>query len=199
MRDIYPRWAQTMDFNYSYAPFDKKIYGSSVSLKTAFYFPGFLPNNGIKIRLEKEKQNPEIYLYANTVSIPRGYNNIISKDIELLSVDYFLPLAYPDFNVTSLLYFKRIRTSLFYDYASGPGNSFYQNSANGLIPLNKEPNKISFKSFGFELLADFHILRIPFMISGGVQSAWKAINELPSLELLLNIDLFGMTIGRRRM
>jgi hypothetical protein len=199
MRDIYPRWAQTMDFNYSYAPFDKKIYGSSVSLKTAFYFPGFLPNNGIKIRLEKEKQNPEIYLHANTVSIPRGYNNIISKDIELLSVDYFLPLAYPDFNVASLLYFKRIRISLFYDYASGPGNSFYQNSAKGLIPLNKEPNKISFKSFGFELLTDFHILRIPFMISGGVQSAWKAINELPSLELLLNIDLFGMTIGRRRM
>jgi retron-type reverse transcriptase len=50
-----------------------------------------------------------------------------------------------------------------------------------------------------ELLADFHLLRIPFMISGGVQSAWKNINEIPSIEILFNIDLFGFTIGRRRM
>jgi hypothetical protein len=57
----------------------------------------------------------------------------------------------------------------------------------------------SFKSYGFELLADFHILRIPFMISGGVQSAWKNVNESPSIELLFNIDLFGFTFGKRQM
>ena len=41
----------------------------------------------------------------------------------------------------------------------------------------------TFKSFGFELLADFHVLRIPFMISGGVQSAWKNISENPVFEI----------------
>ena len=41
IRDIYPRWAQIIDFNYCFAPFDKAIYGSAISLKTAFYFPGF--------------------------------------------------------------------------------------------------------------------------------------------------------------
>ena len=49
-RDIYPRWAQIADFNYCFAPFDKPIYGTDISLKTAFYFPGFLRNNGIKIK-----------------------------------------------------------------------------------------------------------------------------------------------------
>ncbi len=199
IRDIYPKWAQIIDLNYSFAPFDKKIYGSAISMKTSFYFPGFFPNNGIKIRIEKEKQIPAKSLFGNRVSFPRGYKNIISKEFDFLSVDYVLPLAYPDFNVSSLLYLKRIRTGLFYDYASGPGNSFYKNTANGLIPLYNHTYKESFRSFGFELMADFHILRIPFMISGGVQTAWKKISESPSFELLFNIDLYGMTIGRKPM
>ena len=198
-RDIYPRWAQIIDFNYCFAPFDRTIYGSSVSLKTAFYFPGLFPNNGIKIRLETEKQDPEKYLYSNFSSLPRGYSNIVSKQISFLSVDYVLPVAYPDFNVASLLYLKRIRTGLFYDYAAGPGNSMYKYTSNGLVPLYESAEKESLRSFGIELLADFHVLRIPFMISGGVQSAWKNINESPAIQLLFNIDLFGMTFGKRHM
>jgi len=199
LRDIYPRWAQVVDFNYCFSPWDKKIYGSAVSLKTAFYFPGLFPNNGIRIRLETEKQDPEKYLYQNFSALPRGYKNIISKDINFLSVDYVMPLAYPDFNIASLLYLKRIRTGLFYDYAAGPGNSIYQSTIKGLIPLYKTPEIESFKSFGLELLADFHVLRIPYMISAGVQSAWKNLNEPPSIELLFNINLFGFNFGKRQM
>jgi hypothetical protein len=198
-RDIYPRWAQIIDMNYCFAPFDKTIYGSSLSLKTVFYFPGFLSNNGIKLRLETEFQQPERFLYGNFSSIPRGYKNIISKEIRFLSVDYVLPLAYPDFNISSLLYLKRIRTGLFYDYAEGPGNSFYKFTSKGLAPLYNSSEKESFSSFGIELLGDFHVLRIPFMISGGVQAAWKSFNESPVVGLLFNIDLYGMTLGKKKM
>jgi hypothetical protein len=199
IRDIYPRWAQTLDFNYCYAPFDRNIYGSAISLNTAFYFPGFLPNNGIRIRLETEKQDPEKYLYQNFSSLPRGYYNIVFKQINFLSVDYVMPLIYPDLNLSSLLYLKRIRTGLFYDLAAGPGNSIYQYGTNGLIQMYSNSETESFKSFGIELLADFHILRIPYMISAGVQSAWRSVNEPPAFEFLFNINLFGLNIGRRQM
>ena len=200
IRDIFPRWAQTIDINYSFAPFDKKIYGTATTLKTAFYLPGLFPNNGIKLRFEREKQVPVMGIFlGNNVSLPRGYNNIFPQDIELLSADYFMPVAYPDFNAGSLFYLKRIRTDLFYDYASGPGNSFYGSTAKGLVPIYDNSDKVSFKSFGLELMADFHVLRIPYMISGGVQTAWMNLNERPSFKLLFNIDIFGLTIGRRRM
>lgn len=199
IRDIYPKWAQVIDFNYCFAPLDKAIYGSAISLKTAFYFPGFFVNHGVKIRLEAEKQDPEKYLYSNFSSLPRGYKNIIAKKIQFASVDYALPLLYPDFNIASLLYVKRIRAGLFYDYATGPGNSIYKYSANGLVPFYENAKRESFSSYGVQLLADFHLFRIPFMISGGVQSAWKSINQPPTIELLFNIDLFGMTIGKRKM
>jgi len=197
-RDIYPRWAQVIDMNYCFAPFDRSIYGSAVALKTAFYFPGLFANNGIKIRLEAAKQDPGKYLYSNFSSLPRGYDDIIAEEIKFLSADYVFPLAYPDFNLASLLYLKRIRAGLFYDYAEGPGNSIYTYTSNGLAPLYDNSETESFKSFGIQMLADFHVLRIPFMISGGVQAAWKDFNKSPSLQLLFNIDLFGMTLGRNR-
>ena len=112
-RDIYPRWAQTFDINYSFAPFDRNIYGTEISLLTSFYFPGFLPSNGIKISFEKEKQDPAKYMLGSRISLPRGYENIISRDLNFLSIDYAAPLAYPDFNIASLLYIKRIRTCSF--------------------------------------------------------------------------------------
>jgi hypothetical protein len=48
-------------------------------------------------------------------------------------------------------------------------------------------------------MADFHVLRIPYMISAGVQSAWKNANEPPSVEFLFNINIFGMIFGKRQM
>jgi hypothetical protein len=195
-RDIYPRWAQILDFNYCFAPFDKSIYGSTISVKTAFYFPGFFPNNGIKIRLEAEKQQAKNYFYRFFSSFPRGYSNIISKEIRFFSTDYVFPLVYPDLNIASLFYLKRIRTGFFYDYAEGPGNSMYQNSSEGLYPLYNTSDKKSFSSFGIELTGDFHILRIPYTISGGIQAAWKSADEAPVFGVLFNIDLLGMSIGK---
>jgi hypothetical protein len=198
-REIYPRWAQTIDLNYSFAPFDRIIYGTSGTLKTALYFPGFFTSNNIKIKFEKEKQQPERYMFGNKVNFPRGYKNIKSKDLMLLSADYVLPLSYPDFNISSIFYLKRIRAGLFYDYAVGTGNTYYESNTSGLIPMYYHDYTEYFRSYGVELLADFHLLRIPYLISGGVQTAWKSFNTAPSFELLLNIDIFGMSIGRMYM
>lgn len=203
-RDIYPRWAQSFDLNYSFAPFDRNIYGSAASLKSAFYFPGFFKNNGIRIRYEREIQSPVKFMFSNRVSFPRGYKNLKSKDFDFFSADYVLPLFYPDMNISSLLYLKRIRAGLFYDYVSGPRNSFYSVTASGLTPLFSynladQFQKESLKSFGFELLTDFHLFRIPYLISGGVQTTWKSLNERPGFELIFNIDLFGLSIGKRKL
>ncbi len=198
-RDIYPKWAQTIDLNYSYAPFDRNIYGTELSLKTALYIPGFLPNNGIKLRYEREKQDPQKYLLVSKVTLPRGYNYIISRDISLFSADYAAPLVYPDFNIASILYLKRLRSSFFYDYARGTGNTYYENTPEGLKPIYYHDYAETFTSAGIELMADINIFRIPYMMSCGVQSAWKRGNSTPVFKFLINIDLFGMAINKAKM
>lgn len=196
IRDIYPRWAQVFDFNNSFSPFDKEINGTSNSIKTAFYFPGILSNNSIKIRFEKEKQKIVKFYMGNRIRWPRSYQNIYSRNLNFLSVDYAMPLFYPDFNISSLFYLKRIRADLFYDFARGKGNAYFNQTATGLNFSSDHDYYENFKSYGFELLTDFHLFRSPFMISSGVQCAWQDITKSPFLEFIFNIDIFGMSIGR---
>ena len=88
---------------------------------------------------------------------------------------------------------------MFYDFASGKGNSYYEYSPHGLVVSSFNDFRETFNSYGIQLMADFHMLRIPFAISGGFQSAWKNLNEAPVIEFLFNIDLFGMTLGNREL
>jgi hypothetical protein len=53
-------------------------------------------------------------------------------------------------------------------------------------------------SFGVEILSDFYLLRMPLMITGGIQSAWKYFGQAPSFEIIFKIDIYGMSIGKAR-
>jgi hypothetical protein len=198
-RDIYPGWAQVFDLSYTVAPFDKLFYGNDISFKAALYFPGFLRNNSIRLRYETEQQVFGKFLSSNRIHFPRSYSNIVSGKLDFYSVDYTLPLFYPDLNISSLLYVTRIRSALFYDHARGTDNYHLILKDGRLVTDSFVAGPENFTSFGIELLSDFYVLRIPFMITGGVQAAWKAFGEIPSLKLILSVDIQGMTIGRNRM
>lgn len=196
-RDIHPGLAQVFDINYSFHPFDKEIYGDILSARTAFYFPGLFKNNGIKVRLESERQNPQIFILRNRISLPRGYHDILSPDLKFASADYFMPLLYPDLNLPGLFYLTRIRSDIFYDYAVANSYYAFTSSSSGTVSEFVDGKK-SFSSYGAELMSDFYLFRIPFMISAGVQASWKQLGYMPDLSLLFSIDLFGMSIGRER-
>ena len=102
LRDIYPEWAQIFDLNYVFAPFDKGILGSTKFIRTSFYFPGLLRDNGIRIRFEAEKQEQSKYIFGNRISFPRSLEQIVSRNIKFISADYVFPIAYPDFNISSI-------------------------------------------------------------------------------------------------
>ncbi|MCU0461305.1 MAG: hypothetical protein MUF36_04725 [Bacteroidales bacterium] len=198
LRDLYPEWAQSLDIMYSWYPFNSDYLGSSLSFRSALYFPGGFRDHSIRIRLEAEKQTTpfKYYRQGNRISFPRSYNDISSNKAGFLSADYIMPLAYPDFNITSLLYLKRIRAVLFYDYTRGTGNSV-GNYADGVYKIEFHNYSEEFKSFGLQLLSDFYLFRIPYMISAGVETAFRSFDETPYFRLLFNIDIYGMSIGRR--
>lgn len=190
IRDIYPRWAQMADYSYTFFPDDRAIYGPLATFRSAFYMPGLIRNHGIRLRFETDYQKPVKFLLYNRAELPRAYNNVISQDLKFFSADYVMPLFYPDLNIPGLLYIKRLRAGLFYDYAKAKDNTYLKSSGNTNV-IGTE----TLRSFGAEAIADFYILRVPFMISGGVQAAWKNIHEGPFLRLILNLDIYGMMIG----
>jgi hypothetical protein len=204
IRDIYPRWAQVLDLSHSFYPFNKDIYGPITTVRSAFYFPGLFKNHGLRVRLESEKQEPVKFILSNRTSFSRGYDNIISEQLNFLSADYYMPLFYPDFNLSSLLYITRIRTNLFLDNTIGTGNYIF--SSSNIFSGNSEDGKPEvhdyqevFRSFGFELVSDFYLFRMPFLITSGIQASWLDIREAPYVRLLFNINLFGLNIGKGRI
>jgi hypothetical protein len=198
-RDINPRWAQIIDLTYTSAPFDKLIYGTDLAFKSIFFSPGLLKNHSIKIRYEREKLDFAALLTSNRIHFPRSYENIISKNLSFVSIDYAAPLFYPDFNIGSFLYLTRIRIGLFYDYAEGTGNTHLILQDGRMVVGQRVNGTETFRSFGMELVSDMYLLRVPFPVSFGVQAAWKSFGEAPSLNLLFNIDIYGMNIGRSRL
>jgi len=194
-RDIYPRLAQVIDLNFSSYPWDRDLFGSVISLRTSFFFPGIFSNNVIRLRYENEYQTfLKIPSFYNQISFPRGYKDIISEELSFYSVDYKAPLFYPDFNIWSLLYLKRIRAGAFFDFARG-NNNFYLKYSNDKWSYTNHKFIESFSSFGGEIIADFHVLRIPYMVSAGVQAAWSEDLKSPVIEAIFSIDIYGMSIS----
>ena len=197
MRDIHPVYAQVIDIHYSSYPRDRNFYGPVASVQTAFFFPGIFPNNSLRIRLEGEQQKAAEFLRTNRLHFPRGYRNIISEKIFFASGDYKAPLAYPDLSIGSLLYLKRLRAGIFYDFARGNNNYYLRYGSSGRLSVDHVHNYAeSFKSFGGELITDFHVLRLPYMISAGVQAAWSGDFASPVLKAIFSMDIYGMSIGR---
>jgi hypothetical protein len=116
-----------------------------------------------------------------------------------VSIDYAAPLFYPDVNIGSFFYLTRIRAGLFYDYAEGTGNTHLILQDGRMVIGPRVNGTETFSSFGMELVSDMYLLRVPFPVSFGFQAAWKSFGEAPSLNLLFNIDIYGMNIGRSKL
>ncbi len=215
VRDIYPEWGQVLDVSRSFYPSDKELFGHVTTVRSAFYFPGILKDQGIRLRIEAEKQAPEKFILDNRTSFSRGYIgartlnddpyyvDIIPLELQYGSMDYFLPVVYPDFNLGSILYLPRIRADFFYDITRGTDNYVFISRLDSLgyrVETTEHHNYTEkFTSFGIELVSDFYLFRLPFMISSGIQASWRRLDEMPYFKLLFNIDLFGMSIGRRKI
>ena len=68
-----------------------------------------------------------------------------------------------------------------------------------IIPIRWYPKVGSYQFQGVELMADFHIFRIPYEISAGPRIIWLKQSELPIVEAAFSINIYGNKIGRGRM
>lgn len=109
------------------------------------FLPGLSHNHSLMLTFgyeNKFKYDTTTYLISNAINPIRGFNYYLN-DIVKFSADYSFPLFYPDINIPYLLFVKRIRTNLFFDYAF----------------VNR---KTSIYNYGFELFVDFNVLRVWF-------------------------------------
>jgi hypothetical protein len=113
------------------------------------YLPGVALHHSTTLRASWQQSidNARPFGFQMKDVFPRGaVYNFTTSCWAAGSVDYQLPVWYPDGGIPSILYFKRLRLNLFIDYAS------WQDNLSAWHPLY---------SYGADLLVDLVPLKMP--------------------------------------
>lgn len=139
---IRPRWGQQLNLAYN-----KGIDATPERLLVAslLFFPGIFPTHSLNFRVAyKREEVTDTYRFIDDFLMPRGYEPMPFEEIRLASVNYELPVWYPDLDAGSVAFFQRLRTNFFFDYSEGKTGAFSQ-------PMT---------SAGGELLIDLRLFRL---------------------------------------
>lgn len=181
-RDLYPRWGQYLMITYTNTPFKKALFGNMMSLQAGGYFPGILPHHHFHSQVGLQIQNKgNSYLPYNRISFPRGYPSAASKELASVLFNYSFPAGYPDLSLGPFLYVKRFRVNLFHDWSYG--TDIQEIVASEVVSYSG-----SYRSYGAEILADLHVIRIIFPVSAGIRLGYMPRRKEMFYEVLLTVE-----------
>jgi len=134
------------------------------------FLPGFKKNHSFKFSFSGETQKVQHFLASSRLLSPRGYYNEWDtleryvKDLGILSLDYFMPLTYPDQDIIKVIYLKRISLAFFMEAAR----------ANLYNKIERKYYIKDYFSAGCEMFADFNIFNFPYDLCFGIRYAYAA-------------------------
>ncbi len=170
-RDLFPRWGQTVQATFRHTPFSEYT-NQQLALTSVSYFPGLFSHHGIRAYIGYQQSAGNSFTYGNLVSTPRGYSGLYMTEFQVLKADYAFPVAYPDWDIPSIMYLKRISSHLFYDIASG---------------IADQQNK-TVSSTGVELYTDWHFLGLLPEIKLGVRGIYLLEQQSTEMEFLFGFS-----------
>ncbi len=157
-RDFAPRWGYSVSAGYTFNPSDR-YFSNLVSTYAQAYLPGFVRHHSVKVAASYQTsiggyKFPSGYAplsYRSTRLIPRGFSSgdILSNNYLAASLDYQLPVWYPEGGIGAVLYFKRIRLNIGGDYAR------FRDLAGGRMALRR------IWSVGGDIVFDVNVFRQP--------------------------------------
>jgi outer membrane protein assembly factor BamA len=132
-----------------------------------------------------------VYRTSNDVRLPVGYQlntlpdwwSELKKDyIITASLRYSFPLGYPDWNLSKLLYVRRLKGALFYDFGTVGGKDI---DDKGTL---KNKYKTALQSYGLEFSGDLNVMRFYAPVDAGVRVGYLPALKKPVVEMILSVD-----------
>lgn len=172
-RDLAPPWGQRMTLEYRHTPWASDYRGSRLSVQSACTFPGLMRHHAFLVHAAWERQEPDNYLFSSSFPFSRGYDAIFHRRLAFASAGYAFPIFYPDWTLGPLLYLKRVKGKCFYDLTLGI----------------EDRGRISYRSFGFELGFDLHLLNLPLPLDLGVRFVRRIEDCGNRIEPVLTVNM----------
>lgn len=156
--DLRPPWAERLFVVFRHTPLrNAGERGRLLSISGEADFPGLVRHQSLRLGAAYEEQSPADYRFESMIRFPRGYDYHFHKRLARISVDYALPLAYPDLALGGLAFLKRVSVNLFYDHGrawDGAATTDYD-------------------SAGLDLIFDACFLRIPVTVDFGLRTSYR--------------------------
>jgi hypothetical protein len=171
-QDIYPRWGQYFQVNYSHTPSHDLGNNFILAAQGVIYFPGLFLNHGIRVYGGYQYQEDGFDFFGDLIILPRGHSGISMSHAVSLSAGYAMPLFYPDWRLGPVLYIKRFKASVFYDQAFN----------------TKDPGNQNDNTIGLDLTANFHLLSFLAPIESGIRTMYLPGEKDIRFQFLLTLD-----------
>ncbi len=175
-RDINSKWGQVIAMDVFNTPYGGDYHGMQFSLYGAAYFPGLFKHHSIwgyaayqnsdieQLRYTdasgSEVADDMSYLFRNQIPLPRGQSMPRFVNMYSTSINYTLPLWYPDIAIGPLINLQRFRLNGFFDYAFGSGR------------FNGDTLSRKYASLGGELRVDFNVMRFLPQFNIGIRYSY---------------------------
>ena len=164
-RDLYGKFGQNLFMQYDHTPYGGDYLGGLFTGELRLIFPGIFRHHSFQLRssyLNQDLNNDNhTYLFKSPVLFTRGYSYMIFDQYYNNSVNYALPLLYPDLHIGPFLNIQRVYTNLFFDI--------------GTRILDQE--KDYFRSIGAEVSFDFNLMRFLTLFNIGLRYSYAMDND----------------------
>lgn len=177
-RQFAPHWRQDIHFFYLTSmgsSFPSIRFGE---LQARLFFPSFSKLHSIQLGLDGvRRENNSFPIEYHVFRLARGYPFTLLHQAYTTTFSYYMPLLYPDLPLGSILYIKRIRLGLFYDYTEGTT----MNQTNAIM-----------RSTGTEWLFDVHVFRFFLPLELGYRLSYLMdSNKTLSHQMFIGINFTG--------
>ncbi len=182
LRDLYPRLGVSTASGFSHTPFSyvgsftDRNAGEIMFGAVSVFFPGALKHHSFRIYAGFQDRNIKYAYFGDKIRLARGYSEELNEQMVTLSASYSFPFSYPDIAAGSIIYIKRLKANIFADHSS----------------VHYQRNKRSLNSYGIDIVADAHLLRMPMPYELGLRTMFTGSNRKFAFEFIWSVDFYAV-------
>ena len=182
MQDVYPNFGFVLDGFYRHSSIGDTDLGSLILGQSYWYFPGFMPNHGIRVYAgAQEKKSEGTIGFSDIIRYPRGWGKINTNQMVSFASDYKFPVFYPEWSVGGLVYLQRVNASVYADFANLTGNIYKNGEVTGTFQSN-------ISSYGIELTGNANFFRFYAPVEIGFRASYLPEMQNVYFDFLFSID-----------
>ncbi|WP_216823492.1 TolB family protein [Niastella vici] len=181
IRDVGPRAGVITAYSFRNAPFHSFFNASQTAVNINVYLPGFFKHHAATLRACLQRDDSSNYHFENRFLFVRNVRDQLFHHLQIYSIDYKLPLCYPDLSVLNgFLYFQRLKLDVFSEWAVG--KSLYNDLVDGHLRR--------YTNVGMEFMADVNFMRFLIPFEAGIRSTYLAQDHSLHHQAIIKLPVF---------